>query len=96
MPGWWSASTSADSLFKRTAVDLGFLDPDKNKPHVQIARLYGAPEIIAKQAARKALPKQEYRWLLEELRVSFFAQELRTPQPLSIKRLDKLWLQINS
>jgi ATP-dependent helicase HrpA len=39
---------------------------------------------------------QEYRWLLEELRVSFFAQELRTPQPVSIKRLDKAWSQINS
>ncbi len=39
---------------------------------------------------------QEMRWLLEELRVSFFAQELRTPQPVSIKRLDKLWAQINS
>ncbi|MDO9277003.1 MAG: ATP-dependent RNA helicase HrpA [Polaromonas sp.] len=39
---------------------------------------------------------QEYRWLLEELRVSFFAQELRTPQPVSVKRLDKAWSQINS
>jgi ATP-dependent helicase HrpA len=39
---------------------------------------------------------QEYRWLLEELRVSFFAQELRTPQPVSGKRLDKAWAQINS
>ncbi len=39
---------------------------------------------------------QELRWLLEELRVSFFAQELRTPQPVSAKRLDKLWAQINS
>jgi ATP-dependent helicase HrpA len=35
-----------------------------------------------------------YRWLLEELRVSFFAQELRTPQPVSIKRLEKAWLQM--
>ena len=34
---------------------------------------------------------REYRWLLEELRVSFFAQELRTPQPVSVKRLDKAW-----
>ena len=33
----------------------------------------------------------EYRWLLEELRVSLFAQELRTPQPVSVKRLDKVW-----
>jgi ATP-dependent helicase HrpA len=39
---------------------------------------------------------QELRWLLEELRVSFFAQELRTPQPVSSKRLDKLWAQLNS
>lgn len=38
----------------------------------------------------------EYRWLLEELRVSFFAQELRTPQPVSVKRLDKAWAQLTS
>jgi ATP-dependent helicase HrpA len=38
----------------------------------------------------------EYRWLLEELRVSFFAQELRTPQPVSVKRLDKAWGQLSS
>jgi ATP-dependent helicase HrpA len=36
----------------------------------------------------------EYRWLLEELRVSLFAQELRTPQPVSAKRLDKAWAQL--
>ncbi|MBK6007702.1 ATP-dependent RNA helicase HrpA [Ramlibacter ginsenosidimutans] len=39
---------------------------------------------------------EDFRWLLEELRVSFFAQELRTPQPVSLKRLEKLWGQINS
>ncbi len=33
----------------------------------------------------------EYRWLLEELRVSLFAQELRTPMPISVKRLYKVW-----
>jgi ATP-dependent helicase HrpA len=38
---------------------------------------------------------EEYRWLLEELRVSFFAQELRTPQPVSVKRLDKAWAQMS-
>ncbi len=36
----------------------------------------------------------EYRWLLEELRISLFAQELRTPQPVSVKRLDKVWAQL--
>ena len=37
----------------------------------------------------------EYRWLLEELRVSYFAQELRTPQPVSAKRLDRAWAQLS-
>jgi ATP-dependent helicase HrpA len=33
----------------------------------------------------------EFRWLLEELRVALFAQELRTPSPVSVKRLQKMW-----
>ncbi|HSQ71183.1 MAG TPA: ATP-dependent RNA helicase HrpA, partial [Rubrivivax sp.] len=36
----------------------------------------------------------EFRWLLEELRVGLFAQELRTPQPVSVKRLEKAWAQL--
>jgi ATP-dependent helicase HrpA len=39
---------------------------------------------------------EEYRWLLEELRVSLFAQELRTPQPVSAKRLEKTWSQLSN
>ena len=33
----------------------------------------------------------EFRWLLEELRVALFAQELKTPSPVSVKRLQKMW-----
>ncbi|NLB69690.1 MAG: ATP-dependent RNA helicase HrpA [Lentisphaerae bacterium] len=36
----------------------------------------------------------EYRWLLEEFRVSVWAQELRTKVPVSAKRLDALWEQV--
>jgi len=35
-----------------------------------------------------------FRWLIEELRVSLFAQELKTPFPISIKRLEKIWQDI--
>jgi len=38
----------------------------------------------------------EFRWLLEELRISLFAQELRTPQPVSVKRLEKAWSQLST
>jgi ATP-dependent helicase HrpA len=34
---------------------------------------------------------EDFRWLLEELRVALFAQELRTPTPVSVKRLLKAW-----
>jgi ATP-dependent helicase HrpA len=36
----------------------------------------------------------DFRWLAEEFRVSLFAQELRTPAPVSAKRLDALWQQV--
>jgi len=34
---------------------------------------------------------EDYRWLVEEMRVSAFAQELRTAVPVSVKRLDQAW-----
>lgn len=38
----------------------------------------------------------EYRWMLEELRVSLFAQKIGTRFPISAKRLEKQWLKVNS
>jgi ATP-dependent helicase HrpA len=38
----------------------------------------------------------DFRWQLEELRISLFAQELRTPQPVSVKRLEKIWAQLTA
>ena len=44
------------------------------------------------QAGKNTDPRMaEFRWMLEELRVSLFAQELRTPMPVSAKRLQKVW-----
>ena len=51
--------------------------------------------LVAERKGAQDLRMLEFRWLLEELRVSFFAQELRTPQPVSIKRLEKAWGQLN-
>jgi ATP-dependent helicase HrpA len=45
-----------------------------------------------KQPGKNNDPRMvEFRWMLEELRVSLFAQELRTPMPVSAKRLQKVW-----
>ena len=52
--------------------------------------------LVAERKGHIDTRMQELRWLLEELRVSFFAQELRTPQPVSVKRLDKVWTQVQA
>lgn len=36
-----------------------------------------------------------FKWMIEELRVSLFAQELKTPYPVSVKRLLKEWEDLN-
>ena len=64
---------------------------------VRDARLMSEMAPLLTQYARvrgalKGAPDQgldEFRWLLEELRVALFAQELRTPMPVSVKRLQK-------
>ncbi|HQR03963.1 MAG TPA: ATP-dependent RNA helicase HrpA [Rhodocyclaceae bacterium] len=49
-------------------------------------------ERLAQRKAGVADPfMEEFRWLLEELRIALFAQELRTPSPVSVKRLQKMW-----
>lgn len=49
-------------------------------------------EWLAKAKAGVTDPQlEEFRWLLEELRVGLFAQELKTPMPVSVKRLQKIW-----
>jgi ATP-dependent helicase HrpA len=59
-------------------------------------------ELLAREW-RAALARQgpspdldEFRWLLEELRVSLFAQELKTPFPVSPKRLQKRWEELRA
>jgi ATP-dependent helicase HrpA len=39
-------------------------------------------------------PLSIYRWMLEEYRVSLFAQELGTAVPVSAKRLDDQWAKV--
>ena len=50
--------------------------------------------LVAERKGAQDARLRELRWLLEELRVGLFAQELRTPQPVSVKRLEKVWAQI--
>ena len=45
------------------------------------------------KAERGLLPPGDdaYRWLLEEFRVSLFAQQLKTRVPVSARRLEEAW-----
>jgi len=64
------------------------------KHTASIAEVWNRYDMRRDQQARAGIedPRMiEYRWQIEELRVSLYAQELRTPYPVSYKRLDKLW-----
>ena len=51
--------------------------------------------VAVRKASGDVSPElEEFRWLIEELRVSLFAQELKTPFPVSVKRLEKVWSEL--
>jgi ATP-dependent helicase HrpA len=47
-----------------------------------------------RQRGRRDERIEELRWMFEELRVSLFAQELKTAYPISLKRIEKRWLEL--
>ncbi|MFO1313424.1 MAG: DUF3418 domain-containing protein, partial [Burkholderiales bacterium] len=69
--------------------------PDRDARHAeQVAlwwRRYTERAESDRTAGRSDARLAEFRWLLEELRVSLFAQELKTPFPVSFKRVEKAW-----
>jgi ATP-dependent helicase HrpA len=74
------------------------LNPQKDKlqlaeiaPHWQRLVDYLAKEGDYRLAQNTAL--MDYRWWIEELRISLFAQTLKTQVPVSDKRMDKQWEQ---
>ncbi len=73
-------------------------DPARDAQRMQDVRAQDQRfwRLVAERKGQQDARLQELRWLLEELRVSLFAQELRTPQPVSIKRLDKVWEQVRA
>ena len=82
---------------KAIALRLDKLKADPGRDARQMADyapLWTNYERKALQLAKQGMVDEQlvqFRWLLEELRVSLFAQELRTPVPVSVKRLQKMW-----
>ncbi len=73
-------------------------DPARDAKHAQtVAALWDRyrARAEANRTAQRVEPALEaFRWLVEELKVSLFAQELRTPFPVSYKRLEKAWAEL--
>ncbi len=73
--------------------------PDRDTRHAeQVAQWWRRFEERreADRVAGRVDPRlDDFRWLLEELRVSLFAQELRTPYPVSFKRIERAWADLS-
>ena len=48
----------------------------------------------AREAGRQDGRLDEIRWMLEELRVSLFAQQLGTAYPVTVKRIQARWREL--
>jgi ATP-dependent helicase HrpA len=96
----WPQLQHFPRYLKAVALRLDKLRADPARDTARLAELKPQEQrfwrLVAERKGAVDDRMQEFRWLLEELRVSFFAQELRTPQPVSVKRLEKLWSQLNS
>ena len=96
----WAALQQLPRYLKAITLRLDKLRADPTRDAARLAELRPLEQRYARRVAERRgaadARLDEYRWLLEELRVSFFAQELRTPQPVSVKRLDKAWQQLSS
>ena len=70
-------------------------NPERDEKHAasiaELWKLYHERSDKSRKAGTFEPALEDFRWQLEELRVSLFAQELRTPFPVSLKRLKKLW-----
>ncbi|HET9821832.1 MAG TPA: ATP-dependent RNA helicase HrpA [Burkholderiaceae bacterium] len=95
----WTALQHLPRYLKAVVLRLEKLRSDPARDAQRLAELRPLEQRYWRRLAeRKGVADarlDEYRWLLEELRVSLFAQELRTPQPVSAKRLDRVWQQLS-
>ena len=64
-------------------------DATRDQARMLTVQGYWREYVKRKASGATAESLAELRWLIEELRVSLFAQELRTPEPVSAKRLQK-------
>ncbi|MEZ5672482.1 MAG: DUF3418 domain-containing protein [Thiotrichaceae bacterium] len=80
---------------KAVQIRLDKLERDPAKDEIKSAQLRPLWQAywqrIQQVGEQEQLALQEFRWLLEELRVSLFAQELKTASPISLQRLEKIW-----
>jgi len=94
----WTALQHFPRYLKAIVLRLDKLRADPARDTQRMAEVRAQDQrywrLVAERKGQQDARLQELRWLLEELRVSLFAQELRTPQPVSVKRLDKVWAQL--
>jgi ATP-dependent helicase HrpA len=101
-PGWlartpWERLQHLPRYLKAASMRLDKLRADPARDARLAAEIAPLEHAYRRESAARVrhgaleAPFEQFGWLLEELRVSLFAQELRTPVPVSAKRLGKLW-----
>jgi ATP-dependent helicase HrpA len=94
----WTALQHLPRYLKAIVLRLDKLRADPARDAARMAEIKPLEQrfqrLVAERRGEPDAGLDDFRWLLEELRVSLFAQELKTPQPVSVKRLERAWAQL--
>ena len=93
----WLRLVQLPRFLKAIVMRLDKLRADPARDTARLAELRPIEQrYLRKRAERRGARDErldEFAWWLEEWRVGLFAQELKTAQPVSAKRLEKIWAQ---
>jgi ATP-dependent helicase HrpA len=69
------------------------VDPQRDRELMSQLLIVEAPwrKLLLARRGRSDEKLSQFAWMLQELRVSLFAQTLKTPMPVSVKRLERWW-----
>ncbi len=95
-PAAWLPHLARYLQAARSRLEQAVADPARDRQRALLVERYWDRYRDAQARLDDSAQLQRFRWLIEELRVSLFAQSLGTAEKVSPQRLDRLWRELEA